>query len=254
MPTPMPTSAVGFIPAASSRPKVSTSTRTATATPMNSVAPIATPVVPKALPPTATSSPASSAAAPVSCSARGCRGAGPPGAPRTGRWPGRCARRGDRLAVEGADHAGDLRSARRGGHGLLDGAGDGGIGHGGAVGATKTICAPTPPAPGEAAPSVSSASCDSDPGIENSSSKEPPTVTSSATTAPRSASQATLTGPRWRKEARPSRARRVPWEEELRAQGGGGAEQERESGAFQVGGGPVAGGARCRRGPRAPRG
>ena len=56
MPTPMPTIAVSrFIPAASSEPKVSTRTRTATATPMNSVAPIVTPVVPKALPPTATS-------------------------------------------------------------------------------------------------------------------------------------------------------------------------------------------------------
>src|SRR3982751_3046991 len=53
MPTAMPTSAVSrFIPAASSEPKVSASTATATATPTNSMAPIVTPVVPKALPPT----------------------------------------------------------------------------------------------------------------------------------------------------------------------------------------------------------
>jgi hypothetical protein len=61
-PTPMPTSAVSrFMPAASREPKLTTRTRTATPTPMNSVAPTRTPVLPKALPPTATSSPASSA-------------------------------------------------------------------------------------------------------------------------------------------------------------------------------------------------
>ena len=65
-------------------------------------------------------------------------------------------------------------------------------------GATKTICAPAPAAPGETSASWSSASCDSEPGMVNRSSNEPPSVTSSATTAPRIASQATETSPRWR--------------------------------------------------------
>ena len=70
MPTPMPMSAVSrFIPAASSDPKVSTRTRTATTTPTNSVAPMVTPVLLNALPPTATSRPASSAAVVVAWSA-----------------------------------------------------------------------------------------------------------------------------------------------------------------------------------------
>ena len=51
MPTPMPISAVSrFIPAASSEPKVTTRTRTATITPMNSVAPTVTPVRPERIP------------------------------------------------------------------------------------------------------------------------------------------------------------------------------------------------------------
>ena len=65
-------------------------------------------------------------------------------------------------------------------------------------GATKTICAPMPAAPGEAASRESSASWDSDPGMVNASSKELPRVRSRATTAPRIASHATLTSPRWR--------------------------------------------------------
>src|SRR4051812_3454423 len=70
MPTAMPMSAVSrFMPAASSEPKVRTSTRTATTTPTNSVAPMCTPVVPNALPPTAVSRPASSAALVASCRA-----------------------------------------------------------------------------------------------------------------------------------------------------------------------------------------
>ena len=217
MPTPMPTIAVSrFIPAASSEPKVSTRTRTATPTPMNSVAPIATPVVPNALPPTATSRPASSAAAVVSCSAsrlvssscsRGTSywtvaSAAPPSGVTAWLSKGLTAE-----ATCGARPASattcSIAAATAGSVTVWP------------SGATKTIWAPTPAAPGEAASSWSSASCDSDPGIVNSSSNELPRVSSSATTAPRTASQATETSPRWRKEARPSRASREAMREEV---------------------------------------
>src|SRR5829696_2232659 len=245
IPTPMPTIAVSrFIPAASSDPKVSTSTRTATTTPTNSVAPMVTPVEPKASPPTATSRPASFAASVVasrasrlleSSSSRStpyrtdARAACPSGltaelsnglitAATCGAWP--AAATTSAIAAAFAGSATDSPS-----------------------GATKTICAPAPAAPSETSASWSSASCDSEPGMVNRSSNEPPTVISRVTTVPSRASHATETRPRWRNEARPSRARN-----ELMGRGtpgsvgGGGTQQEEERGALQIGGGTVGGG------------
>ena len=200
MPTPMPMNAVSrFMPAASSEPKVSTSTSTATATPSSSVGPISGPVEAKALPPTATSRPASSAVPVVSWRASMLPSSSSPrSTPNStvasaARPSGLIAWLSNGLATDST--CGDRRASATTCSMAPATAGSATVEP---SGATKTIWAPAPAAPGETSASWSRASWDSDPGMVNRSSNEPPTVTSKATTAPRIASQATETSPRCR--------------------------------------------------------